>query len=271
MLNLKKAHGLPQWLLAVVVTALVTAVFLVISFIAMFGVDPSESQESWGQFGDFVGGILNPLFSIIGLLALLHTIVLQSKELSRSTKELKASAKALKRQNKHNARQQFDNNFFQLLSMNVSQANAVVWDSVSNITGESAFRAAADSFSKGWDVDTADGNTWLRQFDLWHAGGAHVFDKFIHSLSNTIDFVCESDVSDDAKKFAHISISSNLSSEALTVYLLFATLSNHHCWVRNLLEEIAFFDYCQMDYLNYQPIWNEIGQLTRVEFSSTSS
>lgn len=271
MQDLKKLRGLPQWLLAVVVTALVTAVLLIVAFISMFGIDPSDSQESWGQFGDFVGGILNPLFSIIGLLALLHTIVLQSKELSRSTKELKASAKALKRQNKHNARQQFDNNFFQLLSMCVSQANSVVWDSRSGIVGESAFRTGADSFSNGWDVNTADGNTWLLQFDKWHGDGAHVFDKFIHSLSNIIDFVCEADVSDDAKKFAHISISSNLSSETLTVYLLFATFSEHHCWVRELLEEINFFAYCQMDYLNYQPIWNDIGRLSRVEYNSVPS
>ncbi|MFI3217876.1 MAG: hypothetical protein QX189_01985 [Methylococcales bacterium] len=45
---------------------------------------PNGTQEEWGQFGDFIGGTLNPLLSFLGLIALLVTIALQSKELELS-------------------------------------------------------------------------------------------------------------------------------------------------------------------------------------------
>ena len=57
-------------------------------------------HDKWGQFGDYVGGVLNPIFGFLGLIALLLTLKLQSQELHLSTKELKKSAKALKLQNK---------------------------------------------------------------------------------------------------------------------------------------------------------------------------
>ena len=37
-------------------------------------------HSKWGMLGDFFGGILNPIFSLLALLALLLTIVIQSKE-----------------------------------------------------------------------------------------------------------------------------------------------------------------------------------------------
>jgi len=266
MLDLKRYRGLPQWLLAVVVTALLVAVMLIVSFVSTFGVSPSDAQESWGQFGDFVGGILNPLFSVIGLLALLHTIVLQSKELSKSTKELKASAKALKRQNKHNARQQFDNNFFQLLTLNVAQVPGVKLGGGRKQVGEEAFLTSVYSFEHGWDVNAAEGNEWIRRFDSWHRDYGCYFDAYIHSLSNVISFVDNSNVSKETKEFAYVSISSNLSTEVLTVFFLFSTFSSNHCWIRENLEESGFFDWCQMDYFNHHPIWRDIGRLCRVEF-----
>ena len=84
---------------------------------------PSGSQEVWGQFGDFIGGTLNPLLSFFGLIALLVTIALQSKELELSRKELKLTRKELKKsaaaQNEiknTQIRQQFENTFFALLN-----------------------------------------------------------------------------------------------------------------------------------------------------------
>jgi hypothetical protein len=84
---------------------------------------PSGSQEVWGQFGDFIGGTLNPLLSFFGLIALLVTIALQSKELELSRKELKLTRKELKKsaaaQNEiknTQIRQKFESTFFALLN-----------------------------------------------------------------------------------------------------------------------------------------------------------
>lgn len=240
---------------------------LIVSFVSKFGVSPSDAQESWGQFGDFVGGILNPLFSVIGLLALLHTIVLQSKELSKSTKELKASAKALKRQNRHNARQQFDNNFFQLLGLNLAQVSNVKLGGHRKEVGESAFRFALSLFANGWDLHTAEDGEWLERFDSWHDDYVSTFDTYMHSLSNVVSFVYNSDVSEEAKEFGYVTISSNFSTEVLTVLLLFVTFSSNHSWARENFEVSEFFDWCQMDYLDQNLVWSKFGRLSRVYFS----
>jgi hypothetical protein len=44
----------------------------------------SSSQEAWGQFGDFVGGTLNPMFSFLAFTGLVVTIILQAVQLDES-------------------------------------------------------------------------------------------------------------------------------------------------------------------------------------------
>lgn len=72
-------------------------------------------QQTWGQFGDFVGGVLNPLFGFLAFLLLLATLILQNRELQLSTQELAKSAKALNIQNETLSKQNFENTFFQML------------------------------------------------------------------------------------------------------------------------------------------------------------
>jgi len=66
----------------------------------------SSTQNHWGVFGDFIGGTLNPILSLLGLLALLYTIYLQNEalisskeELTSSNEELRLSRKELKQSN----------------------------------------------------------------------------------------------------------------------------------------------------------------------------
>ena len=46
----------------------------------------SDYPGRWGQFGDYVGGVLNPTFSFLALLALLATLGLQIRELRISAR-----------------------------------------------------------------------------------------------------------------------------------------------------------------------------------------
>jgi uncharacterized membrane protein len=52
----------------------------------------------WGQFGDFFGGTLNPIFGFLSVIALLAALVIQGRELRISSQELKNSALALDKQ-----------------------------------------------------------------------------------------------------------------------------------------------------------------------------
>jgi hypothetical protein len=103
-----------------------------------FGGEVSLKHDKWGQFGDYLGGVLNPIFGFLGFIALLLTLKLQRQELKLSTEELAKSAKALELQNKSLAQQNFENTFFQLLRRHselVSEA------SFKGLTGRDVFRS----------------------------------------------------------------------------------------------------------------------------------
>ena len=117
-----KLTDVPGWLRFFVIFTIFIAFSLISLYFLRFSGGLSSSQETWGQFGDFVGGILNPLFALSALFALLHTIVLQSKELRDSAAQLRKSAVALEAQNTVLQKQTFENTFFQLLA----QFNSVV-------------------------------------------------------------------------------------------------------------------------------------------------
>lgn len=77
-----------------------------------------------GPFGDFFGGMLNPILSFCTFMALLMTIVLQQKELSLTRKELsetqkatRDSAETLKEQSISIKLQNFENTFFNMLNL----------------------------------------------------------------------------------------------------------------------------------------------------------
>lgn len=70
----------------------------------------ANSQATWGQFGDYMGGVLNPIFGLGALFALLYTIVLQVQELHETRQEMRRSVDAANHQT-------FENTFFQLLRL----------------------------------------------------------------------------------------------------------------------------------------------------------
>jgi uncharacterized membrane protein len=73
--------------------ALVLLVF--IAYFLAFHDGVSSKQEVWGQFGDFVGGTLNPILSFLSLIALVFTVLLQVRQLDIAREELKNSQSEL--------------------------------------------------------------------------------------------------------------------------------------------------------------------------------
>jgi len=85
-------------LVAITATAVAIAAAVVFDYLIQFGLTASHDQAVWGQFGDFIGGTLNPLFGFLTLIALLLTLVIQSNELRISTDQQKRSADAAQKQ-----------------------------------------------------------------------------------------------------------------------------------------------------------------------------
>lgn len=54
----------------------------------------STEVSVWAQFGDYFGGMLNPVVGLAALIALLETLQLQRRELKASIEELRRTAEA---------------------------------------------------------------------------------------------------------------------------------------------------------------------------------
>lgn len=74
-------------------------------------------KGGFGEYGDFMGGVLNPLLSFIMIMGILITIILQQSELKEARQEFKRSADALTEQSQSLALQNFENTFFQMLKL----------------------------------------------------------------------------------------------------------------------------------------------------------
>jgi uncharacterized membrane protein len=80
------------WILLAAVIGLLSVLG---SYWAFFDGGIIVDHQRWGTFGDYVGGVLNPFFGLLTILALLLTIVLQNRQLEISKQELMASRKEL--------------------------------------------------------------------------------------------------------------------------------------------------------------------------------
>jgi hypothetical protein len=58
----------------------------------------SNSSDSWGQFGDYIGGMLNPVLAYLAFYWLTQSILLQKEELTATKSALQESAVAQTKQ-----------------------------------------------------------------------------------------------------------------------------------------------------------------------------
>lgn len=85
--------------------------FILDNFLAKLSNDPA----TWGTFGDYLGGTLNPIISFLALIGLLYTIHQQAQEMQATRNELERSAEQQSRQAEIFNLQQFESTFFSLL------------------------------------------------------------------------------------------------------------------------------------------------------------
>jgi len=81
----------------ILVAALIIGVLVFGVYFANFNNGLSDSQADWGAFGDFIGGVLNPLFGFLTLFALILTLILQNRQLAVTKDDLLLSREELKK------------------------------------------------------------------------------------------------------------------------------------------------------------------------------
>lgn len=108
----------------IVVAGLVFTIVITSYIINFYDIPISKDSGTWGTFGDFIGGTLNPIFAFLSFIALLYTIKLQSNELKASREELELtrdelarSADTQKEQSESIKLQNFENTFFNMLKL----------------------------------------------------------------------------------------------------------------------------------------------------------
>lgn len=109
----------PKFLLKIGLFVFVFAILIVLAFAFKFAKHPiSDSIGDWGTFGDYVGGLLNPVVGLATVLLVIISIVTQQKELRASLKEMQSA-------NEATARMSFEQSMFAWLENYHSQIKGI--------------------------------------------------------------------------------------------------------------------------------------------------
>ncbi len=84
-----------------------------------------DQVDKLGQFGDFFGGVLNPLLSFMALLGVLYTIRIQGKELKEAREETRIANRIQDKQTAVFERQNFESVFFRLIDVHARTAERI--------------------------------------------------------------------------------------------------------------------------------------------------
>jgi len=210
---------IPRWLKVLVSLSILAALTAIGLYVWIFRFDLSNKHDVWGQFGDYLGGTLNPLFAFTALLALLYTIVLQSRELRNSGEQLAKSAEALEKQNLVLQKQSFEATFFQLLKLynDVVQELHITLEESDSILGNGRVRKVKHedrqclaalhnvlihehlhSVARGDSMEPRLEGLNLAYQDFYAKYG-HLIGHYFRTIYNIVKIVENSDMPDDAK------------------------------------------------------------------------
>ncbi|MCA2411242.1 putative phage abortive infection protein [Rhizobium leguminosarum] len=182
----------------------VFAFLLVLAFLSMgavfiVGVHSQWAEKNLGTFGDFLGGVLNPVLTFLSFMALLFTIILQQREIHAGKKTAEDLQEERRGDRLVSERMQFENTFFQMVAIHNTIVNSIDVDrgpSKSQLRGRECFKYFCDqmlaSYNSNSSADelqkslTAHNDLWKSyQNDLAH---------YYRYLYNIIRFINESNV-----------------------------------------------------------------------------
>lgn len=75
-----KLKGFDKTLFVITSIALLVIICVAGRYISVFSPNVLVDQEKWGQFGDYFGGVLNPIFSFFAFVAVLYTLRTQIED-----------------------------------------------------------------------------------------------------------------------------------------------------------------------------------------------
>lgn len=96
--KINKIEGFAIFTVVIACSAILVFGFVYYMYFSHFPI-LTNNNEHWGQFGDYVGGTLNSVFTFFTFLSILYTVYLQRKELRLNVEELQLNRKEQQRAN----------------------------------------------------------------------------------------------------------------------------------------------------------------------------
>lgn len=88
-----------RFLTCLILIAITLIIFFAAIYLSQYGLHMPPADDklmgSWGTFGDYFGGVLNPVLGFCSFMALLYTVDLQNKQLKKTDEQLEQNRIAL--------------------------------------------------------------------------------------------------------------------------------------------------------------------------------
>jgi uncharacterized membrane protein len=187
------------------------ALIVVLLYKSHFG-SIEDTHERWGQFGDYFGGVLNPIFSFLGLVAILVTLRLQISQTRQSLKDTV-------RQNKRADLIQFQTTFFQLVALhnNIMTDAAVPTGLGTTLRGRDAYRLLQARIESIRRRNSAKNDEGLEIYQLVYLRNEDLLAHYFRNMYHIIKFIDMNDLA-DRQYYADLLRAQLSSSEAVLLF-----------------------------------------------------
>jgi hypothetical protein len=219
---MKKTGRFWPWLIALVVLLLIVCVAWRYAYV--FSTNVLEDQEKWGQFGDYFGGVLNPLLSFFAFMALLFTL-----------KEQKQSG--IDSEIRHEE-QQREQRFFQMMNLLSQVAGQVKVaetleqgrDATHGIWKRFARFQLADLLNEEFSTPLDRYEGLLKRFIIWRRSVWPIVGNFVENFFTVYSYIyLHASKDPEFARFALGFIKANLSeSERLLLWYAAICTRGHH-------------------------------------------
>lgn len=176
------------FVVAVVVLALFIFYLVFSAYVDMFGVVRVNDPAIWGQFGDFVGGLTNPILSFLGLIVLLQTF--------------KSQIQSSKRQLAVSEVEKFENTYFKLVERFEIQAVEVFRnpkkESYNKTVRSKLLKNRVEISEMGWAEGLDAAASHVKKVV---ASDGDRINSFVRKFSQCLYFVDNSPLEDAQKEF----------------------------------------------------------------------
>lgn len=246
--NSHKNHKWIAWLITILVFSAIIFIGIICNILWFRpGWWTGGEAAIMGQRGDFFGGFLNPILTTLTFAAFLATVLMQRAELENSRQQFEQSAAALESQSDAVRAQNYQANFFQLLTMYDGIANSMtIRDPVKGveIKGREAFRVMYSNIRRTYRSKrekfpkTEDDRVIRLAYDHVYKQERHQIPHYFRFLFNTLTMIEDGP---EASKYIKI-LRASISDQELLVLYYNCVTSVHGEKFKALAERHALFN-----------------------------